>query len=63
MSMLTRGFERPVGWAERSTRLSGERKAQLKRLALRALTAVSMGCVLAAMIMLKTAIYVWNLHA
>jgi hypothetical protein len=63
MSMLTGGFEHPVNWAERPAQISGERKAQLKRLALGALTLLSMGSVLTAFIALKTAIYVWHLHA
>lgn len=63
MSMLTHGFDRSLGWAERPARISPERKAQLKRIALSALTLLSMGSVLAALIALKTAIYVWHLHA
>lgn len=63
MSMLTQGFEQPFGWAERPARISGERKAQFKRVALRALAALTMGSVLTALIALKTAIYVWHLHA
>ena len=63
MSMLTHGVERSRGWAERPARISPELKAQLKRIALSALTLLSMGSVLAALIALKTAIYVWHLHA
>ena len=63
MSMLTHNLERPFNWAERPMRISGERKAQLKHVALRALAALTMGGVLAALIALKTAIFVWNLHA
>ena len=63
MSMLTQGFERPFNWAERPSLISGERKAQLKRVALRALAVLTMGGVLTALIALKTAIFVWNLHA
>lgn len=63
MSMLTQGLERPSNWAERPALLSSERKAQLKRVALRALAVLTMGCVLTALIALKTAIFVWNLHA
>jgi hypothetical protein len=63
MSMLTHGFERPVDWAARPARISGDRKAQLKRIALRALAVLTMGSVLTALIALKTAIYVWHLHA
>ncbi|MFK4525681.1 hypothetical protein ABIF90_003662 [Bradyrhizobium japonicum] len=63
MSMLTHGVERSLGWAERPARISPERKARLKRIALSALTLLSMGSVLAALIALKTAIYVWHLHA
>jgi hypothetical protein len=63
MSMLTHGFDRPFDEVERPARISKERKALLKRLALSALTVLSMGSVLAALIALKTAIYVWHLHA
>ena len=63
MSMLTHGFERSFNWAERSARISSERRAQLKRAAMRALTVLTMGSVLTALIALKTAIYVWHLHA
>ncbi|MGL3107427.1 hypothetical protein [Bradyrhizobium sp. BR 1432] len=63
MSMLTHGFERPLGWAESTMRLSPFREAQLKRVALRALTLLTMGSVLTALIALRTAIYVWHLHA
>ncbi|MBR0992527.1 hypothetical protein JQ580_17575 [Bradyrhizobium japonicum] len=63
MSMLTHGLERPLAWAERPMRTPTARKAQLKRLALGALTLLSMGSVLTALIALRTAIYVWRLHA
>ena len=63
MSMLAQGFERPSGWAERPAFISREHKAQLKRVALRALAVLTMGGVLTALIALKTAIFVWNLHA
>lgn len=63
MSMLTHGFDRLFDEVERPARISKERKAQLKRLALSGLTVLSMGSVLAALIALKTAIYVWHLHA
>lgn len=63
MSMLTQGLERPLIWAERRPRISETRKAQLKRVAMGALALFSMGCVLTALIALKTAIYVWHLHA
>jgi hypothetical protein len=62
MSILTHDLEGPFGWAERSARISEPRKAQLKRVALRALAVLSMGSVLAGLIALKTAIYVWHLH-
>jgi hypothetical protein len=62
MSILTHGFDRPFG-SKRPTRISGVRKAQLKDLALGALTLLSMGSVLTALIALKTAIYVWHMHA
>lgn len=62
MSMLTQGFERPSDWAERPALISRERKAQLKRIALRALAVLTMGGILAALIALKTAVYVWHLH-
>ena len=63
MSMLTQGLERPFDWAERPARISKARKAQLKRGALRVLAVLTMGSVLTALIALKTAIYVWRLHA
>ncbi|MDI3564309.1 hypothetical protein [Bradyrhizobium sp. Arg816] len=63
MSVMTHGFDRPFGGAERSPRISGTRKAQLKRIALSALTLLSMASVLTALIALKTAIYVWHFHA
>ena len=62
MSILTQGFERPSEWAERLA-ISGERKTQLKRITLRALAVLTMGGVLTALIALKTAIFVWNIHA
>ncbi|MDA9494966.1 hypothetical protein [Bradyrhizobium sp. CCBAU 11361] len=62
MSMLTHCFDRPFDGTER-LRIAKERKAQLKRFALRALTVLSMGSVLTALIALRTAIYVWHLHA
>ncbi len=63
MSLLTHGVGRPVDRAKRRAPISWERKAQLKRLALGALTVLSMGSVLTALIALKTAIYVWHLRA
>lgn len=63
MSMLTHSFDRPFEGAERPARISKARKAQLKRFALGALTVLSMGSVLTALIALRTAIYVWHLHA
>ncbi len=63
MSMLTHGLERPFDWAKRPARISGEHKAQLKRVALRALAVLSMGSLLAAALALKTAVYVWHFHA
>jgi hypothetical protein len=63
MSILTHGFERRFDRAPRSERISIARKAQRKRIALRALTVLAMGSVLAALIALKTAVYVWHLHA
>ncbi|OAF10939.1 hypothetical protein [Bradyrhizobium neotropicale] len=63
MSLLTHDLERPFDWAERPARISKARRAQLKRIALRALAVLSMGSVLAALIALKTAIYVWHLRA
>ncbi|MET4386283.1 hypothetical protein ABIB73_002028 [Bradyrhizobium sp. F1.4.3] len=62
MSMLTHGFDRAFE-IERPARISKTRKAQLRRIALRALAVLSMGSVLAALIAVKTAIYVWHLHA
>ena len=63
MSMLTQSFERSFNRAERPVRISGERKAQLKRVALRTLAVLTMGGVLTALIALKTAIFVWHMHA
>lgn len=63
MSMLTHSFARPFVEAERPALISKARKAQLRRVALRALAVLSMGSVLAAVLALKTAIYVWRLHA
>ncbi|MGY8634116.1 hypothetical protein RAD15_16695 [Bradyrhizobium sp. 14AA] len=63
MSMLTHGFEQPVLWKERPARMSTARKVRLKRLAVSALTLLSMGSVLTVLIALRTAIYVWHLHA
>lgn len=63
MSMLTYGFDRPFDQTERPSRISTARKARLKRLALQGLALLSMGSVLTALIALKTAIYVWHLHA
>lgn len=63
MSMLAPDVERSAGWAERPARISPERKAQLKRIALGALTLLTMGSVLTALIALKTAVYVWHMHA
>jgi len=62
MSMLTHSLDRPFDGTER-LRISKERKAQLKRVALGALTLLSMGSALTGLIALKTAIYVWHLHA
>ncbi|PSO21691.1 hypothetical protein [Bradyrhizobium sp. MOS003] len=62
MSMLTHDLERPLAWAERPVRIPTARKAQLKRLAIGALTLLSMGSVLTALIALRTAIHVWHLH-
>ncbi|AWM03106.1 hypothetical protein [Bradyrhizobium amphicarpaeae] len=63
MSILTHGFDRPFGETKHPVRISEARKAQLKRVALGALTMLSMGSVLTALIALKTAIHVWHLHA
>lgn len=63
MSILTHGLDRPFGGAEHPVRISEARKAQLKRIALQGLALLSMGTVLTALIALKTAIYVWHLHA
>jgi hypothetical protein len=63
MSMLTHGFDRPFDGAKRPARPSTARKALFERIALGALTMLSMGSVLTALIALKTAIHVWHLHA
>ncbi|WP_441238073.1 hypothetical protein [Bradyrhizobium sp. 930_D9_N1_4] len=61
MSLLTDGFERPIDWTERPARISRKRRARLKSLAFGALTLISMGSVLTALIALRTTIYVWHL--
>jgi hypothetical protein len=63
MSILTHGFDRSFNGAEQPALLSAARKAQLKRVALRALAVLTMGGVLTALIALKTAIFVWHMHA
>jgi hypothetical protein len=63
MSMLTNGLERAFDSAEGAPLISLERKAQFKRVALQGLALLSMGSVLTALIALKTAIYLWHLHA
>ncbi|MDN3274443.1 hypothetical protein QWJ07_09330 [Frankia sp. RB7] len=63
MSILTHGFDRAFAGAEPPARISAVRKAQLKRVALRALAVLTMGSVLTSLIALKTAIFVWHLHA
>lgn len=63
MTMLTDDLAHQSGWTDRPTRLSTARKAQLERIALRALTALSMASVLTALIALRTAIHVWHLPA
>ena len=62
MSILTHHLDRPFA-PERPGRISEARKAQLKDLAIGALTLLSMGSVLTALIALKTAIHVWHMHA
>jgi len=62
MSILTHHLDRPFA-SERPARISEARKAKLKDLALGALTLLSMGSVLTALIALKTAIHVWHMHA
>ena len=62
MSMLTHSLDRPFHGTDQPSRISEARKAQLKRLALGALTLLSMGSVLTALIALRTAIYVWHMH-
>lgn len=63
MSILTHSYDRHLDGAQRPARISEARKAQLKRIALQGLALLSMGSVLTALIALKTAIYVWHLHA
>ncbi|MBR0860130.1 hypothetical protein [Bradyrhizobium liaoningense] len=63
MSMLTQSLDRPFDGTDRPVRISEARKAQLRRIALRALAVLTMGSVLTALIALRTAIYVWHLHA
>ena len=62
MSMLTHSLDRPFGEADRPSRISTAHKAQLQRLVLGALTLLSMGSVLTALIALRTTIYVWHMH-
>lgn len=62
MSILTYGIDRRFE-AERPARISEAHKARLQRMALQTLTLLSMGSVLTALIALRTAIYVWRLHA
>ncbi|MDA9404961.1 hypothetical protein [Bradyrhizobium sp. CCBAU 45389] len=62
MSILTHALDRPFV-PERPARISEGRKTQLKRFAIGVLTLLSMGSVLTALIALRTAIYVWHLHA
>ncbi|MBB4360774.1 hypothetical protein GGD65_001796 [Bradyrhizobium sp. CIR18] len=61
MPMLTHRFEQPLHWAQRQSGLSKMRRARLERLALHALTVLSMGSVLTALIALRAAIYFWHL--
>jgi hypothetical protein len=63
MTMLTHDVVHRSDWTDRPLRLPAARKAQVKRIALGALTALSMASVLTALIALKTAIHVWHLHA
>ncbi|MBR0707408.1 hypothetical protein [Bradyrhizobium liaoningense] len=62
MSILTHGLDHPFV-PEHPARISEARKTQLKRFAIGALTLLSMGSALTALIALRTAIYVWHLHA
>ena len=62
MSMLTQGLERPLaGWNAAADLDGAQGTAQARRA--QALALLSMGSVLAALIALKTAIYVWHIHA
>ncbi|MBR0836749.1 hypothetical protein JQ612_26460 [Bradyrhizobium manausense] len=63
MSILSHGLDRSCDGAEQPARLSAARKAQLRRIAARALTVLPMGSVLTGLIALKTVIYVWHLRA
>lgn len=63
MPVLTHRLEQSLHLAERGPLLSALRRAQLKRIALQALTVVSMGSVLTGLIALRTAICLWRLHA
>ncbi|MBR0792066.1 hypothetical protein JQ631_23535 [Bradyrhizobium manausense] len=63
MSIVSHGFERSLDWVERRSRTSTARKARLKRITISALTIMTMGSVLTALIALKTVIYAWHLHA
>ncbi|MFK4509852.1 hypothetical protein LPJ38_13530 [Bradyrhizobium daqingense] len=61
MSTLTHDIDRPFQ-AERPAGISEAYKARLQRIALQALTLLSMASVLTALIALKTAIHVWRLQ-
>jgi len=62
MSVITHGSERFLDRSERQPLIATARKDQLKRIGLNTLAVLSMGCVLTALIALRTAIYVWPLH-
>lgn len=63
MRVLTQRVEQPPYWADRQPRQTKVLGAQLKRLALRVLTLLSMGSALTALIALKAVISLWHLHA
>ncbi|QOZ79169.1 hypothetical protein XH83_29475 [Bradyrhizobium sp. CCBAU 53351] len=63
MPVLLQHAEQPPRWAERRPAQSKVRSAQLEHLARPVLTVLSMGSVLTALIALRAAIYLWQLHA
>lgn len=63
MPAWTHRLEQPLHWVERRPWMSKVRRAQLERRALQALTMLSMGSVLTALIALRAVISLWHLRA